>query len=201
MAERARGRRGTFGPVTLLGLLAGATTAVAGNKTWAVGDAGSSSGAGAGLPSQLALSVDAGKMPVCTALALVVLACWGVVLVTRGRVRRVVAAVGALAALGALVSVVIGWSAVQDSIRANLAQVGVDHASVSHTAWFWTAAVGSVLCVLASGAAVLLAPGWPEMGSRYDAPGAQEPAPDAEPEGQSSLDLWRAMDEGRDPTA
>ena len=200
MAERARGRRGTFGPVTLLGLLAGTVTAVAGNNTWAVGDGAGSSSAGAGLSSQLALTVDAGKMPACTALALVVLACWGVVLVTRGRVRRAVAAVGALAAVGTLVSVIVGWSAVQDSIRANFAAVGLDHAQVSHTAWFWAAAVGSGLCVLASGAAVALTPDWPEMGSRYDAPGAQEPAPVVEPGEQSSLDLWRAMDEGRDPT-
>jgi uncharacterized membrane protein (TIGR02234 family) len=200
MADEARRRRGTFGPVTLLGLVAGTAAAVAGNKTWAVGDDSRTTSAGAALSSQLALAVDAGRMPVCTALALVVLACWGVVLVTRGRVRRVVAAVGALAAVGTLASVVIGWSAVQDSVRTNLAEVGIDHASVSHTAWFWTAAVASVLCVLASGAAVLLAPTWPEMGSRYDAPGAQEPAPVVEPEEQSSLDLWRAMDEGRDPT-
>ena len=128
MADRARGRRGTFGPVTLLGLLAGTLTAVAGNKTWAVGDGGRAAGAGEALSAQLALSVDAGKMPVCTALALVVLACWGVVLVTRGRVRRVVAAVGALAAVGTFASVVVGWSAVQDSIRASFAEVGIDHA-------------------------------------------------------------------------
>ena len=38
---------------------------------------------------------DAGEMPLAAALGLVVLACWGVVLVTRGRVRRAVAVLGA----------------------------------------------------------------------------------------------------------
>jgi hypothetical protein len=36
------------------------------------------------------------------------------------------------------------------------------------------------------------------MGRRYDAPGAAEPQP--APGERSNLDLWKAMDEGRDPT-
>ena len=40
------------------------------------------------------------------------------------------------------------------------------------------------------------------MGSRYDAPAAERAAPEAvDPAEQSGLDLWKAMDEGRDPTA
>jgi hypothetical protein len=41
------------------------------------------------------------------------------------------------------------------------------------------------------------------MGRRYDAPAGQAPeAPAAKaPEEQENLDLWKAMDEGRDPTA
>ena len=47
------------------------------------------------------------------------------------------------------------------------------------------------------------APEWPEMGTRYDAPGSAVPAPatPAEPDERTGLDLWKAMDEGRDPTA
>ena len=47
--------------------------------------------------------------------------------------------------------------------------------------------------------AVRLVPTWPEMGSRYDAPGAREPRgrPGADAVRQ---DLWEALDEGRDPT-
>jgi hypothetical protein len=44
------------------------------------------------------------------------------------------------------------------------------------------------------------APQWPEMGSRYDAPGVQSEPASVPPEDQSSLDLWKALDEGKDPT-
>ena len=193
MAER-RHRR-TFGPVLLLGLASATVVAVAGNRDWA-----EASSASAGQVSSLALSVDVARMPVATAMALVLLACWGVVLVTRGRVRRLVAALGVLAALGAVASVVVGWTAVEDALRDDFASVGVTGVEIGHTGWFWAAAVGSVLAVVSSVLAVVLAPAWPEMGSRYDAPGAATPAR-PEPEDQSSLDLWKAMDEGRDPTA
>ena len=42
------------------------------------------------------------------------------------------------------------------------------------------------------------------MGRRYDAPGDATPAVAAsgpEPAEPENLDLWKAMDEGRDPTA
>jgi Tryptophan-associated transmembrane protein (Trp_oprn_chp) len=193
MTERPHRR--SLGPVVLVGLASATLVAVAGNRTWAVADSGAARDV-----SSLALSVDAGKMPAATALALVLLACWGVVLVTRGRVRRAVAALGVLAALGTVLSVVLGWTSVVDALRNDLASVGVTDVEIGHTGWFWAAAVGAVLALASSVAAVVLVPGWPEMGSRYDAPGAAPP-PAPAPEDQSSLDLWRAMDEGRDPTA
>jgi uncharacterized membrane protein (TIGR02234 family) len=66
------------------------------------------------------------------------------------------------------------------------------------TGWFWTAAICSVLALVPALLAVRLVPSWPEMGSRYDAPGAQ--APVNEPEPTREQDLWKALDEGRDPT-
>jgi uncharacterized membrane protein (TIGR02234 family) len=195
MPERTRRR--TFGPVVLLGLASAGLLAVAGNKAWAEATDGS-----AGQMSSLALSVDAGKAPAAGALALVVLAAWGVVLVTRGKVRRGVAALGVLASAGALVAVVAGWGSVVDTLRSDYADVGLDDVSVSHTGWFWAAAVGALLSLAATVLAVRWAPDWPEMGSRYDAPaGAAEPTPVADPAEQSNLELWKAIDEGRDPTA
>ncbi len=187
MAEPRR----TFGPVVLTGLATGAIAAIAGDKPAAAAD---TAGAGAAL-----VTYDA-HLPVVTALSLVVLACWGVVLVTRGRVRRAVAGLAVLAAVGAVAAVVIGFSQVPDRLRDELAQVGVTGVDVGHTAWFWAAGAGALLSVLTTVAAVVWVPGWPQMGSRYDAPGAA-PAPAAAPtEEQTSLDLWRAIDEGRDPT-
>ena len=193
-------RRRTFGPVVLLGLAGGGLAAVAGNRAWARGH-GDAADRLAGMP----LADEAGKVPAAGALALVVLACWGVVLVTRGRVRRAVAGLGAVASVGILVAVVTGWSSSVDSLRGDLAQVGTG-GSVDHTAWVWVTALGALLSLVATVFAVRWAPGWPEMGSRYDAPAAGtagatgRPAPPADPAEQSSLDLWKAMDEGRDPT-
>jgi hypothetical protein len=62
--------------------------------------------------------------------------------------------------------------------------------------------VATVLTVLTTLAAVRLVPTWPEMGRRYDAPADTAPAPSEQPaEEQENLELWKAMDEGRDPTA
>jgi uncharacterized membrane protein (TIGR02234 family) len=198
MAE-APTRRRTFGPVVLVGLAASGLTAVAGDKP-----AAEVTGTGATVARSGFVTYDA-HLPVVTALGLVALACWGVVLVTRGKVRRAVAALGALAGVGAVVAVATAFTDVPDRLRDELEQVGVSDAAVSHTAWFWLAAIAALLSVLASVLAVVWAPQWPEMGSRYDAPGAAAAAgatePATPPEEQSSLDLWKAMDEGRDPTA
>ena len=189
MAEETGGRRRTFAPVALLGLAAAGVTAMAGNNPAAEAET-----------SSAFVTYDA-HLPLVTALGLVVLACWGVLLVTRGRVRRAVAVLGAVASAGALVAVVAAWSQVPDQLRDELALVGVTDATVSHTTWYWLAALGAVLSLLTTGLAVLLTPHWPEMGSRYDAPTSAGAVPAADPEEQSNLDLWRAMDEGRDPTS
>ena len=193
-------RRRTFGPVVLLGLAAAGLAALAGNRPWAQGH-GQAADRLAGMP----LADEAGKVPAAGALALVVLACWGVVLVTRGGVRRAVAALGVLASLGILVAVVTGWSSSVDSLRKDLAQVGPAGGAVDHTPWVWLTGVAALVSLVATALAVCCAADWPEMGSRYDAPttpagataGAAAPADPAE---QSSLDLWKALDEGRDPT-
>jgi len=48
-----------------------------------------------------------------------------------------------------------------------------------------------VAAVLVGAAVVWLGPLWPTMGRRYAAPSAREP---------DSADLWKAMDDGVDPT-
>jgi len=202
MSERRTDARRTFGPVVLLGLVGGGLTAVAGGRA-----AVTAAGQGATAMSSGLVPYDA-HQPLVSALGLVILACWGVVLVTRGRVRRAVAALGALAAAGAVASAVSGWSQVPDRLRTELAQVGVPDAATSHTAWWWCSLLAPVLALVAGVLAARLAPAWPEMGTRYDAPGGASAGPAApaatvedEPGERSSLDLWKALDEGRDPTA
>lgn len=193
MAE-ARSRRRTFGPVVLLGLGAGTLAAVAGSRRVVAGD-----GTSGTIDSRLQLTFD-GDLPLVTALALVVLACWGVVLVTRGRVRRAVAVLGTVAAAGALAAALASYPQLSADLRDQLDQMGVGDAGVGPTGWYWAAVAGAVLATVAGVLAVRWCPDWPEMGSRYDAPGSAEVPREVDPAEQSSLDLWKAMDEGRDPT-
>ena len=198
MAERP-GRRSTFGPVLLAGLAAGVLAAVAATKPWVEGSSGTVDTGASSYASAVEITA-AQESPLAAALALVVLACWGVVLVTRGRFRRGVALLGAVAALGLLVTTVVAAWSLRDQLAAALRQAsGADSADVGLTAWYVAALVAAALAVLTTAAAVRFVPGWPEMGSRYDAPTGAETAAASEPEG--NLEIWRALDEGRDPTA
>jgi uncharacterized membrane protein (TIGR02234 family) len=187
-ADRTPGRR--FLAVLLVGIGAAALGAVAGNQPWATG------------ASDLLAETEAGRVPAATALSLVVLACWGVVLVTRGWVRRAVAVLGALAALGVVATVVVGWSSAPDGVRDAFERLGVTDPEVSRTAWWWVAAVAALVSLAAALLAVRLVPTWPEMGRKYDADASAPTPADLPPaEEQSPLDLWQAIDQGRDPTA
>jgi uncharacterized membrane protein (TIGR02234 family) len=181
----------SFGPTVLVGLVTAALTAVAATKDWAraTGDA-----------AGVAVRASAGgseAAPLVVALALVALASWGVVLVLRGRARRVVAVVGLLACLGALVGVVYAFDGAQDDALAALRDKGAtgDVAQAGLTAWYFVTGAAALLTLLTFVVAVLRAPTWPAMGSRYDAPAARAEQPLTE------QDLWRALDQGHDPTA
>jgi uncharacterized membrane protein (TIGR02234 family) len=186
--------RKSFAPVVLLGLGSGTLAAVAANHTWAGVDDSSVSGSFENFTSTLALDSE-GKMPLALALSLVVLAVWGVLLVTRGVVRRILTGLALAAALGVVATVIAGHQTLPGSVRAELRAAGITDASVHFTGWYWAAAVGAVVSVIAAVLAVREVRDWPEMGSRYDAPGA---APVDDPE--SNLEMWKAIDEGRDPT-
>ncbi len=175
-------------PTLMIGLAAGALTAVAGNQTAFDVEGGADR-------STLTLDLD-GSMPLVTSLSLVVLAAWGVLLVTRGVVRRALAGLILLSAAGVTAAVFAAHRSIPDDLREQLRVAGITGASVGTTLWFWCAAGGAAVSVAAGLLAVRHARSWPEMGSRYDAPGATR---HEEPE--SNVDLWKAFDEGRDPTA
>ncbi len=181
----ADGRR-LFGPTVLLGLVGSGLAALAGGKPWAAPD----SRAGSALVDH-----SGGHVPLAGALGLVALACWGVVLVTRSRVRRAVAALGAVVAVGLVLTVVVGRSAALDSARSATVVLGSGETSAQVTGWWWVALVGSLLALTASALALRFCGAWPEMGSRYDAPATRPQAEDLD-----DLDLWRAIDQGHDPT-
>jgi Tryptophan-associated transmembrane protein (Trp_oprn_chp) len=160
-----------------VGVVSAGLAAVASNAVWAVQRA---------TPAQRPEELAGGDLvPVVVPLTLVTLACWGAVLVLRRRGRRVVAVLGAAAALAA---------GVVTSVRA--AGAG----DLDLTAWPWVVAGATTVTALALGRAWVAAPVWPEMSSRYDRR-AESEARGAEPPPQTPAELWRALDEGRDPTA
>ena len=194
MAELSSTRR-TFGPVVLLGLSSAGLAAIASAKPWVGG------GSTGGASDASMTAVDTGtRYPLASAISLVLLAAWGVLLVTRGRVRRVFSVVAAVAAVALVIAVVAGYVTLPDAAQDSYDELmGRGSQDTGFTAWFWTAAVCSVIALVPAGLAVRLAPTWPEMGSRYDAPGAasttgEQSAP------ETDQDLWHALDEGRDPT-
>ena len=181
----------SFGPTVLAGLAAAALATVASGKDWAraTGDAAGVHVEAAAKGSQSA--------PLAVALSLVALAAWGVVLVVRGRARRVVAAVGALATAGVLAAAASATArAPQDAVLAVRGRGATGEVAAAQLTGWWAAAlVAAAVALVAFLVAVRRAPHWPAMGSRYDAPAARAEQP------VTDQDLWRALDEGHDPTA
>jgi uncharacterized membrane protein (TIGR02234 family) len=192
-----------LGPTAVVGLAGAGLAAVASAQVW-----------GRAEVTEPAVRVVEARgsdvAPVALPLALVALAAWGAVLVLRRRGRRVVSAVGLAAAVGVVVAVVTRAGDVGDTVRA-LVTGGATRGDVTTatTVWPFAAAVGAALSGLAFLAALRAAPAWPEMSSRYDAPADQpaagepggSPGPAERSEPAEPGDLWKAIDEGRDPTA
>ncbi|WP_151082645.1 Trp biosynthesis-associated membrane protein [Nocardioides cynanchi] len=179
--------RRLFGPTVLAGLAGSGLAAFAGGRPWASPDR---TGGTAALVDR-----SGGHVPLGAALGLVALACWGVLLVTRGVVRRVVAAAGVLGAAGLVATSVLGRASALDSARSATLDLGVTGIGVHTTAWWWVGLLASLVALATAVSAVRLCPHWPEMGSRYDAPAARPSVED-----MSEVDLWRAIDQGHDPT-
>jgi len=186
-----RPRDRSFGPTVLLGLAGSTLAAVAGTRDWVT-----ASGDAAGINVDVAVK-GSESAPLVAALALVALAAWGVVLVLRGRVRRIVSAVGGLASVGALAAVIGAYASARgDATDAVIDKGATDRVvAASLNGWYYLAGVGAIIAALAFVVAVRKAPGWPAMGSRYDAPGDRADKPEADE------DMWRALDEGHDPTS
>ena len=120
MCERGSSRS-SFGPVVLLGLVSAGLAAVASAKPWL------DTGSGDGSSDATMTAVDTGtRYPLASAISLVLLAAWGVLLVTRGRVRRVFAVLATLAAVALVVSVVVAYLTLPDAaMRAEQAENGL----------------------------------------------------------------------------
>ncbi len=202
-----------YGATLFVGLLSALAVTVGAARPWVSAQADVP-----GLPTVSATVAGADLVPAVGALGVVLLAAFGAVIATGGRVRR---AVGALIVVISLVVVVVstapGDSASQ--IEDGLAAKGWPGGPYdSHIVWWrWLVLIGAVGCGLAGASVVSRGGRWATMGARYDAPSshrqdapgsAREEAPGSmRPDGPaaqagelSESDAWKAIDSGRDPT-
>jgi uncharacterized membrane protein (TIGR02234 family) len=197
-------RRGLL--VGLLGgLAAGGLALLGASRPWARAEI-----AAAGVPSSTVETAGTSAVPWVGALALVVVAGALALIPTGGLVRRTIGVLILLAAAGTAVGALAAGPAIDDELREDIAHSpasgGVDDAAVAESAdrpaWRWLC-VGAGVAGAAVGALVVgRSQRWPTMGSRYDAPGRQRDDSAApRDEDTEGADLWRELDEGRDPTA
>jgi uncharacterized membrane protein (TIGR02234 family) len=180
-------RRTSFGPTVLVGIAGAALAATGATQPWAEATTRTP-----GLRTAVADGTDVAALAL--PLSLVALAAWGTVLVLRARGRRVVSLIGLAAAAGTLVVLLVNARTAPDVAAELLGDV--PDATTDPTAWPLVTGAGALLSAVLSAVAVRRAPEWPEMSSRYDAPGRDSTK--AGP--MSDADLWKAMDEGHDPT-
>ncbi len=172
---------------TVLGLVAsGAAALLAIRATWAHTKVSAPS-----MP-EVEVSVTGSQIvPGAAALALVILATALGVLAAGPIVRRLLAVmVSASATVGFYLSVLTEGNEAMEKALAAVAASGVEVTWYGSNARLVAAAAFVVAGCL--GIVVLLfAHRWPTMGSRYESPAAKTVDP---------ADLWRAMDDGIDPT-
>jgi uncharacterized membrane protein (TIGR02234 family) len=190
------------------GLAAGGLALLGVSRPWARVEI-----AAPGVPSSTIEVSGSGAVPWVGALTLVILAGTLAFVPTGGRLRRAVGVIVGLAAAGAVIGTLTAGPAVDDALSEQLAESpasgGVDDAAIvaaaDHPAWRWLTLGGSAAGVAVGLYVAARGHRWATMGSRYEAPAtrrATEPTEaTAEPEPTENADLWRALDEGRDPTA
>lgn len=187
--------RRLYGPVVLGTLAAGGLAFFAASRTWARVRIATD-----GLPTDSVDVTGADAQPLVSALALVVVTAALAVLAASPRVRRVVGGFTVLIALTAAVVVLLGGSsldnAVDHAVEASPAFTGTGDHDFTTSAWKYVTALAFVIAALLGGVTAKLGASWPTMSSRYDAPAARPAA--AAP--QSDAEMWKALDEGRDPT-
>lgn len=187
--------RGLYGPVVLATLGAGGLAFFAASRTWAHVRIATD-----GLPSDSVDVTGSDSQPLVPALALVIVTAALAVLASSTRVRRGVGVFTVLVAIAGIVVLAGGGASLDDAVGRAVedspAFTGSGTPPYSTSIWWVVTAAAFVLAAALGLLTARFAPLWPTMGSRYEPPRA---LPDnATP--KSEADLWKAFDEGRDPT-
>lgn len=189
--------RRLYGPVVLAMLAAGGLGFFAASRTWATATLTSD-----GLPpTDLSVS-GSDAQPLVGALAVIVITAALAILAAGPRLRRCVGVLTiAVAVLGIVVAPRPGGSALRRAVMSaaeeSPAFTGAESVgAISSTPWYFVAVAACVVAFVLGAITLRWAPAWPTMSSRYDAPSARA----ARPSTISDADMWKAMDEGHDPT-
>ncbi|MEH3034278.1 MAG: Trp biosynthesis-associated membrane protein [Aeromicrobium erythreum] len=184
--------RNLLAPVVLGLLAAGGLAFLAMSRDW-----GGTTVRTAGLPPDDVTVTGTTALPLASALALVVLTSGLAVLAAGPRLRRAIGVLVVVVSIGALVVLATGQgaldAAVRDAVEQSPAFAG-RRATQGASLGGWAVAAGACFVVaLALGVVTTRFGGtWSTMSRRYENPATRPDDPD---------DLWKALDEGRDPTA
>lgn len=204
--ESSRRDRRVYAAAVLTGVGSGALVFLAASRTWASVEV-----APPGMTADTVTVTGSAAAPLVGAMAFVVMAGSVAVVASSGWLRRAVGALVVVAAVVAVYTAATAGGAVDDALSDAVASstsmtAGPEQqrelvADADATWWRWGAVAGS-LAALGVGCLVVVRGGrWPGMGRRYDAPSARR-RESAEPaEERDVTDLWKALDEGEDPTA
>ncbi len=183
-------------PKVVLGLLAaGAAALFAVTRVWS-----SATVRTPGLPTDEVSVSGVDAAPILAGLALVIVAAALGVVAAGGWLRQLIglliAALAGVAALRAL-TLDAGGAALGRALKDSPAYIGGLNGDppVNGAAWPWLAALAFAIASVLGIVVAVRGRAWPRMSARYErpAPSVSEPADEA--------DLWRAQDQGRDPTA
>lgn len=188
--------RRLYGPSVLGSLAAGGIAFFAASRTWAHATVTAD-----GVPSAPVNVSGADAVGLVPALALVVVTAALAVLAASAGIRRGVGVLIAVVAVVAVVVTVMAGGALDDAVASAVhdspAFIGTNTPTViSHGPWRW---IGVLAFIVAAFVGVVIArfgAQWPTMGRKYDSPAAHTPVDLAETE----ADIWKALDDGRDPT-
>lgn len=224
VTSHLQGSRG-YAVTLAAGLLAATAVAVGATKPWATATA-----IQAKLPT-VEVTVSGTELTApAAALGMVMLAAFGAVVATRGRLRQALGlAIIVCAAVVLVLAIRPGdqTPAVEAALSARGWLGGAYDTATSP--WRWLVAAGAGACVVAGTSVARFGADWPAMGSRYDAPRGAAGTPDRQtaavdtmlempasvhpPRDEASstpnppleaeledADVWRALDRGHDPT-
>lgn len=183
-------RRRAYGLTLALLVVAGVALLFAATRPWVYATTDAQ-----GLPGVEVVVSGGTAVPVISGVGLLLLAGIAGVIAT-GKVVRVMVGVILLvaSALALEASVSFGLERGQSATDIATAAAGVV-TSATATGWWWLAALGAALGVIAGAMTVAFGNAWPSLGSRYQ----REPVAAAAP--TTSAQMWDAMDRGEDPTS